>query len=85
MTVDDTRAPVDRDGPVIRRSIGAPTEREGGPVMRRIIGAGPITKSDDNIEILLCISMVVLVFFIGVTTGRNLEKHNQIEDLEAMR
>ena len=44
MTVDDTRAPVDRDGPVIRKSIGAPTEREGGPVIRRVIGAAPVSR-----------------------------------------
>jgi|DEB0MinimDraft_10_1074344.scaffolds.fasta_scaffold203251_2 hypothetical protein len=41
---DDRRAPVDRDGPVIRKSIGAPTEREGGPVMRRVIGAAPVSR-----------------------------------------
>ena len=41
---DDTRAPVDRDGPVLRKSIGAPTEREGGPVMRRVIGAAPVSR-----------------------------------------
>jgi hypothetical protein len=41
---DDRRAPVDRDGPVGRESIGAPTEREGGPVMRRVIGAAPVSR-----------------------------------------
>ncbi len=40
----DKRAPVDRDGPVIRKSIGAPTERDGGPVLRRVINGGSATK-----------------------------------------
>ena len=40
----DRRAPVDRDGPVGRESIGAPTKREGGPVMRRVIGAAPVSR-----------------------------------------
>ena len=39
----DTRAPVDRDGPVIRKSSGAPTG-EGGPVIRRVIGATPVSR-----------------------------------------
>lgn len=50
------------------------------------------SPSNEDIQLLLCISLVVLVFFIGVATGRNLEKsyairvlHNQIEKLEATR
>jgi len=47
----DRRAPVDRDGPVGRESIGAPTEREGGPVMRRVIGAAPVSRPAKTQEI----------------------------------
>ena len=66
MTTDDSRAPVDRDGPVIRKSIGAPTEREGGPVMRRVIGAAPVSRPPATFSVTECggVSLAAELFVI---------------------
>ena len=47
----ERRIPVGDNEPVIRRSIGAPTEREGGPVMRKVIGAAPVSRPAKTQEI----------------------------------
>lgn len=58
MTVDDSRAPVDIEGPVIRKSIGPPVSRP--TVMFYVTECGGISPVAEWIIILALLSSVLL-------------------------
>ena len=70
MTVDDTRAPIDRDEPVIRKSIGAaPVSRPAKT--QEITEQYAVAKSDEltDAELGIVLTIALPAFVIGCLVG----------------